>query len=106
MVNFEVASCSNFQDNREKIFPDAEVGGGAGGINAICSRWEVADNVISGYNVETFLEYHVVNLYVASFRSFPEERNQSLYALTTVRHFGSHFLGQEAKLSNDLHNNK
>ena len=54
MVNFEVASCSIFQDNREKKFPDAEVGGGAGDINAICSRLEVANDIISGYNVETF----------------------------------------------------
>ena len=44
MVNFEVASCSIFRDNGEKIFPDAEVGGGAGGISAICSRPEVADD--------------------------------------------------------------
>ena len=35
----------------EKIFPDAQVGGGAGGINAICSRPEIADDVISGYDV-------------------------------------------------------
>ena len=34
MVNFEVASCSIFQDNHEKKFPDAEVSGGAGGMNA------------------------------------------------------------------------
>ena len=53
MVNFEVASCCIFRDNREKI-PDTEVGGGACGINTICSRSEVADDVISGYNVETF----------------------------------------------------
>ena len=37
MIHFDVAGCSIFQDNGEKIFPDAEVGGGAGGINAICS---------------------------------------------------------------------
>ena len=53
MVNVEVASHSIFWDNREKIYPDAEVGGGTGGINDICSRTEVADEIISGYNVET-----------------------------------------------------
>ena len=37
MVNFEVGNSSSFRDNRANIFPDAEVGGGAGGINAICS---------------------------------------------------------------------
>ena len=46
----------------KKIFPDAKVGGGAGGINAACSRSEVADYIISGYNVETFLDYHAANL--------------------------------------------
>ena len=34
LVNLEIASSSRFQDNREQIFPDEEVGGG---INAICS---------------------------------------------------------------------
>ena len=38
-----------------KNFPDAEVGDGAGDIYAICCRTEVADDAISGYNVETFL---------------------------------------------------
>ena len=57
MVNFEVASSSSFRDNRDKIFSDAEVGGGACGINAVCSRLEVADDVISGYNVETFGDF-------------------------------------------------
>ena len=46
------ASCSSFRDNREQIFPAAEAGGGAGGINANCSRPEVADDVISGNNVD------------------------------------------------------
>ena len=35
-----------------KKFPDAEVGGGAGGINAICIRPEIADDVISGYGAD------------------------------------------------------
>ena len=55
----------------KKIFPDAEVRGSAGGINAICIRPEVADDVISGYNVETFWDYDAVNLWVASFSGFP-----------------------------------
>ena len=64
MVNFEVASCSIFRDNREKIrtFPDAEVGGGADGINAICSRSEVSDYVIPGCNVETSRDHNAANL--------------------------------------------
>ena len=54
VVNFVVASSNSFRENREKIFPGAEVDGGTGGINAICNRPGVADDVISGYNVETF----------------------------------------------------
>ena len=53
MVNFDVANCSNFQDNG---------GGGAGGINGICGRLKVADDVIPSYNVETFPDSHVANL--------------------------------------------
>ena len=62
MVKFVVASCSILRDNREKIFPNAEVSSGAGGINAICSRLEVADNVISNYSVENFRDFHSANL--------------------------------------------
>ena len=56
-INFGVTSPSSFQDNREHTFPDAEVGGGAGDINAICSKQELSDDVISGYSVETFRDY-------------------------------------------------
>ena len=38
------------------------VGAGAGGINAFCSRPEVADDVISGCNVETYSDYQAANL--------------------------------------------
>ena len=62
MVIFEDASCSIFSNNREKIFPDVEVGGGAGGINVIFSRLQVVDDVISGCNEETLRSYHAGNL--------------------------------------------
>ena len=52
MVNFEAASSSSFGDNWEQIFSDTEVDCGTGGINASCSRPEVADDVNSGYNVD------------------------------------------------------
>ena len=45
-----------------KTFRDTEIGGGAGGINAICSRPEVVDDVISCYNVETFRDFQAANL--------------------------------------------
>ena len=48
LVNFEVVSCRILRDNRENIFPEARVSGGAGGTSASCSRPEVADDVISG----------------------------------------------------------
>ena len=39
-------------------FFDGEVGGGSDGMNAICHRPEVADDVASGENAETtFREY-------------------------------------------------
>ena len=57
VVNFEVASSSRFRDN-----PDAVDGGDADGINTICSRPEVAYDVVSGYNVETFRDHHAANL--------------------------------------------
>ena len=43
-----------FSEIMGKIFPDPEVDSGAGGTNAICSRPEVANDVISGRNVESF----------------------------------------------------
>ena len=64
MVNFEVAIAMAFSEiiERKKIFPDAEVGGCAGGINAICSGPEVANDVFSGYTIEPFRDYHSANL--------------------------------------------
>ena len=47
VVNFEVASSSSFRDFPERLFCDAEAYSGSGGLNAICSRLEVADDVIS-----------------------------------------------------------
>ena len=41
-------------------------------MNAICSRPEVADVVISGEDVEAFRYYACVNLLVAIFSSFEE----------------------------------
>ena len=62
MAHFEVASCNIFPDNRQEIIRYAEVGDGAGGINVICGRPEVTDDVISSYNVETFRDYHAAIL--------------------------------------------
>ena len=59
-----------------KLLAVALMGGGADGLNAICNRPEVADDVISGYNVETFRDYHAANLRVASVSSFLENLNQ------------------------------
>ena len=109
MVNLEVASCSIFQDNRDQIFPDAEVISGADGSKATCIRPEAAEDVISGYNVETFWDYCTIMWICELLASavFKKIKIGHLYkALITVRPFGSHFLGQEAKMSNDLHNSK
>ena len=83
--------------SRAKRLSDADVSGGAAGISAICSRPEVDDDVISGNDVETFRMYQDANLSVASFSSFPENRNQPL----TLHPFGPHFWCQEAKMSKE-----
>ena len=48
---------------------DGRVGDGSGGMNAICSRPDVADDVISGNDIATFRCYAYVNLRVAMFSS-------------------------------------
>ena len=50
----------------------------AGGINAICSRPEVAGDNISGYNLETFRDNEAANFRVASFSGFLENHIQPL----------------------------
>ena len=61
VVNFEVASFGTFLDFPKWSFCDGEVSDGSGGINAICSRPEVADDIISGKDVNTFRCYVRVN---------------------------------------------
>ena len=75
MVNLEVASSSSFRDFPKRLFCDGEVGDGSGGVNAICRRPEVADDVLSSEDAESFQEYTGVNVCVASFRSLQENRN-------------------------------
>ena len=53
LVNFEVASSSILGENCEKN-RYGEGGCGGGKVNAICSRQEVADDVISGPDVRSF----------------------------------------------------
>ena len=60
------------------MFPYAEVGGDAGGMNVIRSRTEVADDVISGYNVDIVQDYYSANLWVVIFNSFREKHNHPL----------------------------
>ena len=56
VVNFEVASSSSIRDFPKLLFCDREVGSGNSGMKVICSSPEVADDVISGENAETFQE--------------------------------------------------
>ena len=67
---------STFRDFPKRKLCHGEVGDGSGGMNAICIRSEVADDVISGIDVDTFRCYACVNLWVASFSSFLENLNQ------------------------------
>ena len=52
----------------KKLFGDGKVGHGS--VNAIFSRPEAADDVISGQNVKAVEGYVVVNFEVASLSSF------------------------------------
>ena len=61
-LNVEDASFSTFRDFPKRWFCHGEVDNGRGGMNTICSRSEVADNVISGTIVGTFRCYACVNL--------------------------------------------
>ena len=54
VVNFEGTKFITFRDLSKRSFCDGEVGDGSGDTNAICSRPEVADNVISGTDVDSF----------------------------------------------------
>ena len=75
-LNFEDTSLSTFGDIPKRSFCDGEVSDGSGSMNAICSRPEVADDVISGMDVKTLRYYACVNVWVAIFRSFRENLNQ------------------------------
>ena len=55
--NVEVASSSSFRDFPKRLFRGCEVGDGSGGVNTICRRPEVDDDVISVEDAETFQEY-------------------------------------------------
>ena len=78
MVTFKFASSSTFRDLSGRSFCDAEVDDGSGGVNAIYSRPEVTNDVVSGWDVATFRDYICENLFIASFSSFRENRNQPL----------------------------
>ena len=50
------SSCSYCENRIKKSFCHGEGGGGGGDVNAICSRLEIADDVISGRDVRSFLQ--------------------------------------------------
>ena len=70
VLNFKVDCRCIFRDFPNRSFCDGEVAGGSGGVNAIFSRPEVIDDVISCDDVETFQDYVCVLLWVASFSTF------------------------------------
>ena len=65
----EIASSISLRENKTLSFCDGELGD-IGGVNAIFSRLEVVDDVISGWGVETFQDYLCVNLRVAASIAF------------------------------------
>ena len=61
-LNFEVASSSSFRNFPKRSLFYVEAGGSSDIVNAICSRPEVVDDVISGEDVEASQDYICVNL--------------------------------------------
>ena len=93
VVNFEVASLV-----LSEIFQKDS----SGGINAICSRPEVADYVISVTDVYTFWYYACVNLWVAIFSNLLVKKiyiSHLCNAKTTAGSPEPHFRGQGANMS-------
>ena len=75
-LNFEDANIRTFPDFPKRSFCHGEIYDGRGGMNAICSRQAVADDVTSGNDVKTFRCYACVTLWVAGFSSVQENLNQ------------------------------
>ena len=55
VLHFKGAVFSTFRDVPKRSFCDSEIGDGSSGMNVICNRPEVADDVISGKVVDNFL---------------------------------------------------
>ena len=72
-INFEVASTSSFRDLTKRSFRYGEFGDCSGGMNTICSRPKVADDAISGEDVDTFRHYIFGNMWIAIFSSFQKK---------------------------------
>ena len=84
VVDFEGATFSSFRDFPKTSLCDGEVCDGSGGMNAICSRPEVADVVISGKDVDAFWYYPCVNVWVTIFSGFRENLNQQFMSCVDV----------------------
>ena len=65
---FEVASPSAVRDFQNDNF--VTVKSAAVAVNAICSRLEVADNIISGESVDSFWDFIGVSLWFGNFSGF------------------------------------
>ena len=64
-------------DSPKRLFCDRKFGDGSSAVNAICSRSEVADDVISCEDEETFQAYVCIILCINKhFSGLRENRNQ------------------------------
>ena len=73
--DFEGAGFSTVWGFSKRSFCDGEVGKGSSGMNAICGRPEVVEDVISGEDADSFQCYACVRLGIAFFSSFRENLN-------------------------------
>ena len=78
MLNFEVVSSSSVRDFQKRSFcDDDEVVDGSGGMNASCSQPEVADDIISSEDLDTFVCCTCANLWTIIYSSFLEKIDSS-----------------------------
>ena len=69
LLNVEVPSSTSVQDFPKTSFSNGEISVGSSSVNVICSRPEVAIDVIFNDDVETLQDNVCLNFQVASFSS-------------------------------------
>ena len=64
---------------------NSEISDGSGCMKATCTRPEIADNVMSGEDIDTFRYYACVNLWVAIFSNFSRKSTSAIHIMRRRR---------------------